>query len=947
MSEPSQSDIAPPLIRPRSWLLCITGAVLAALCFFSPTQQVMDVQLDSSNYGSYAYFTAKGFAFGKEVVPMAGPYGFVPYGDTYSGHLFNKRLALEAMTKLILGVLVVWFFLRSGRQPVLRWIWALVLLVMIPPITDLPYTLAILLSGLFLAENHLAAGRFSLWACCSVAGYLALLTLFKGTQTMLSAATFGLLFLQSLLTRNFRRLPWIIASYFGSLCVLLLIAGQNPFNLPQYLHGISELARGYNLAMGFDEARPVFIVGVTTIASLLLLVAWAMFPRWKNPSALAGGLFLAGFSFISWKHGFVRADGHTYIYFHFAMVAAPTILLYLGRSNPAPFKRWHWIVAGTLGLVAFSFALWGNGEYSFIRHRWSMQALPERIGKSLQQLISPSTAKREFDALLQTKRVNFQLPRFQEIVGRERIDFFGYEQAYLILNRFNYRPRPMGGGSFNVYTPWLRSINVSYLMDETKRPEYFLVNLQTIDEHFTAQDDAGTLLNLVTNYQPVESGSSLTLFRARPGKPQPLTPRPHSEQPFMWNESITVPTVSPEEMVLVSLEIKPSLLGRLRSFLYKPPQISMDLQGEAISRPLDRRVVPEMFKDPVLLNPVIENNDDLAELFQGKAGKIAKQFTLKTNGAAYFDPTSLRVRFQVISRPEAGPPVPYRLVHSLVSQQAPFMVEATTALLLHEKDMVAQILVPPGRLGYELRGDENTLVFSYGMHPDTYRLPTDGMDFIVELERPGQAVQEIYHRNIFPRDRPDEQGSIKVRLPLPPFPPGSKLYLRTDRGPSNNGAWDLGYYTNIEFKHGGFIPAQFPGMRTLPSAVEAGFCGAFYEKDRPVFSLNAPGSLTFNLKGKEKFLHFTAGLLSAAYVGGDKSDGVSFIVALKDANGRSTLLLNRECNPGKENVDQGDQSYEVPLPDFEPGAQLTLTIDPGPSGSNAFDWAYIASLGFE
>ena len=947
---PTSPDPVNPTPSRRLWprLLCLAGAVLAGLCFFSPTQQVMDVQLDSSNYASYAYFTARGFSFGTDVVPMAGPYGFVPYGDTYSGNLFGKRLALEALTKLILGGLVVWFFLRSARQPVLRWVWLLLLAIMVPPIVDLPYTLAILLSGLFLAENHLGTSRSSLPTCCAVAGYLALLTLFKGTQTMLAAATFGLLFVQSLLTRNFRRLPWILASYAATLVALLLIAGQNPLNLPQYLHGISELASGYNLAMGVDEPKAVFLVGVGTAAFLLLLVGWSLLPRWRNPAALAGGLFLAGFSFISWKHGFVRADGHTYIYFHFALVAVPTILLYLGRTETAvPVSRWQRVFAAGLAVIAFALAFWGNGENSFRRHLWSLQLMPARVAQSWRQLTAPTAAKRQFDALLETKRIFYQLPQFQEIAGKERIDFFGYEQAYLILNRFNYRPRPVGGGTFNAYTPWLRSINVDYLLDESKRPEYFLVSIQTIDEHFTAQDDAGTLLDLLANYRPLESGSGLTIFRAKPGQPQKQTPRLIGTQGFMWNQPVKVPVVRPDELLLVSVQMPPSLGGRLRSFLYKPPAVFMDLKGERINQPNGRRVIPEMFKDPLLLNPVIEDTDDFLALYQTKSGKNAEEFTLKTAGPGCFDPASLMVRFYVVPRPEPAPPVPIRLQHSLVTKESPFMIEATTALLLHYEDLVAQILVPPGRMGYALKGDETIIRFTYGMHPATYNLPTDGMDFFVELVRPGQPAQTIFHRHIFPHAHPEEQGQLKAQLALPPYPPGSKLYLCTGRGPDNNGAWDLGYYTGIEFVHGPYVSDQFPGFATLPSAVTADTCGGYNDHGREVFMLNAPGSMTFDLKGREKTLRFTAGLLSGAYTNGGKTDGVEFVVTLRKPDGSSSTLFHQECKPGENKADQGDQSYVVALPVIAPGAQLVLTITPGPSGSNAWDWTYLASLSID
>ncbi|MBP6508455.1 MAG: hypothetical protein KA257_12895, partial [Opitutaceae bacterium] len=71
MPGPSSSRFPRWLIR-----LAIAAGILGlTIALFTPAREAMDVQLDASNYGSYAYFTARDFAYGPEVVPMAGPYG--------------------------------------------------------------------------------------------------------------------------------------------------------------------------------------------------------------------------------------------------------------------------------------------------------------------------------------------------------------------------------------------------------------------------------------------------------------------------------------------------------------------------------------------------------------------------------------------------------------------------------------------------------------------------------------------------------------------------------------------------------------------------------------------------------------------------------------------------------------------------------------------------------
>lgn len=925
-------------------LMILLGVGLLGLLFFSPVDRVMDTQLDSSNYGSYAYFTAREFQYGTEVVPMAGPYGFVPYGDTYSGYLFGKRVVLEALTKLVLAALTMWFFTRLPDRLLWRCFWLLLVALMIPPITDLPYILAIALSGLFLAEHHLAETKHALAKCCALAGYLALLTLFKGTQTMLAAATLGLLLVQSLMTRNFRRLPWILFSYVAALLVLLLIAGQNPLNAFDYMHGVSELAGGYNQAMALDEPLSLFLTGAGTLVSLECLIVLNVLPRWRDPVALAGGLFLAGFAFVSWKHGFVRSDGHVLIYFNTAAVLVPTILLFMertGTESPVRVLRW---LSTVFAVIALALSIWCDGRNPWERPQDFLERLPGRLTRTWNQLSAPTRAKQEFQSLLNLRRNYYQIPRMRELVGSARIDFFGNEQAYLMLNRLNYRPRPMGGGTFNVFTPWLRSLNVASLLDKNRRPEFFLVNVETIDDRVAAQDDAGTLLALLTNYTPVESGSGLTLFRASQSPSTLPTPRPLSSSPIIWNQPILLPSVSPNEMVLVSLDLPLSRQGRVRSFFYKAPLVFMDLDGIAIEQPADRKVIPGMFQDPVPLSPLIETTPDLLGLYEAKPGKTVRQFALKTTGPGSFDPAGLRVHFYAYPKPAPAPTVPMLLVHSVVSKVTPDLFEAAVSPMLRDNGLVAQIMVPPGRIGYKLKGDETTIVFTFGMSPLTYSRSTDGMEFIVDLVRPGYPTQVLFQRRINPHRHPKDQGPHEARLSLPPFPPGTMLYLRTDRGPDNDGAWDLGYYTAIDFIRGPFTAAQFPGFTVLPVAVNAGMCGRFNYRDRDVFSINSPGSLTFTLTGTERVLEFTAGILENAYTRGGHTDGVEYQVNVSDADGTHRRLFQYYQNPRQNPTDQVELRFSVDLPSSPPGTHLTLTISPGPAGDISWDWAYLSKV---
>lgn len=934
---------------PCSWCQrVVLGSIALLLTFwlFSPVREIADVGLDSSNYASYSYFTGKEFQYGTEVLPMAGPYGFVPYGFNYAGNLYWKRLPLELLTKLVLGVLILWFIRRPEDHAILKGLWLLSLLLLAPLITDLPYTLAILLSGLCLVECHVASGWRSLLKACALAVFLAFLTLFKGTQCMLAGATLGLLCLQAVQLGSYRRLPWILGSYLGALIVWLLIAGQNPLNFPRYFLGMLEISSGYNLAMGVDEPHSVFIVGATALIALLLLIFSTLIGRWRQPMTLAGALFIAGFSFIAWKHGFVRADGHVTIYFNYVCIAVPTVLLFT-RSLNGPSTHFRKIWLYSLSAFTFGMGLWGDGTSPSLRWEGMRTLFQDRLALSIHQLTSPIQAKAELESKLEKNRQFYRLHRLQDAIGRKSIDFFGNEQGFLLLNRLNYRPRPVGGGTFSVFTPNLRDINTQWMNHAENRPAFYLVNLVAIDDRLPSQEDAGTLHALLSHYHPVETILGLPLFQLNQDASSLSQLTSLGSQPLEWDQPITVPTLADDQILFATFSIPSSLRGRIRTFFYKPPSVFIDMMGTGIEYPTDRRIIPSMVAEPFPLYPLIESTTDLLNLYRQTDGKRIRQFTLKSTHPDAFDQDRMQVEFFTAPRPAITPPPIVSSRHSAISEIEPIDIDAPLAPVFRFDNYVAQVLVPPGKMDFPLSQNNNAIQFSFGMLKETYVKNTDGTTVYVKLKRPGHPAQQLFQRRLQPLKTVKDHGVQTAVVSFPPFPPGSKVELSTDRGPDNNGAWDLVYFTRIKLLQGPYMRDQFPEFSRVPNHVEAGSNGPISDGQREIYLLNSPGKLFFDLRPQDRNASVTWGLLPGSYQNGGHSDGVEFVLILRTADGAEQTLLSYYCDPARNDKDIGDRTFTIPLPPFTDGSQLILASLPGPVGDRSWDWAYIQSLRIE
>jgi len=935
---------APFRHRTFRWLFPALATLALAVCLFSPAEQVLEPTLDSSNYGSYAWFTAHGYQYGPEIVPMVGPLGFVPYGQLYAGHLFEERLVLELITKLALGAMLVWFFRRAGPGW-LRWVWLGSMAVMIPAITDMSYDLASLFAGLWLLEpDNGRKHRYRLDLLLTT--ILALLTLFKGTQTQMALLALGLALAQAVIRRDMRRAAWLIGGYMLSLAVLLLATAQNPTGFPSYLKGIFELSSGYNNAMGLDEPLPAFLAGTGVVISLLLLLAIPLVRTWRQPTAAPGLLLLAAFTFIEWKHGFVRADGHVFYLFDYACIAGPTIWIYAYSRPAGDLPPRLGLMCAGLAWAATLLGHWGDGAQFLTRHRWILEEAPRRIAASWRQITAPARAKAELTALLNHNRDWFGLPVMKTRIGNSSIDYFGTDLGILLLNRLNYRPRPMGGGAFNVYTPWLLDRNLAAVANPASRPRFFLTQLASIDDRLIAQDDSSTLRALLAFYRPVDCDQGMILFEDTGLAAMP-EPRLIARRKIALEEVVVPPQVGPRELLAVEFDLPLTPIGQARAFLYKPPMFFLDLEGEGIEQPHGRRIVPAMVARPVPLSPLIESTADIVSLYTDAPGKPVRSFRLYTPNPGLVAADTIAVRFYAVPRP-----VPVAAAAPLLARFAfkagdwiPSEKDAPGSHLRVVGRMSVRVLDAPGRIRYPLKGSEYSARFIFGVDPEAYiNGHTDGVEFCVDLERPGQPPQPLFSRLLKPATRPEDRPFQVETLVLPPHPPSSTLVLRTEIGPDNDGAWDWGFFAGVGCESGVFVQEQFPGFGRLPSAVDALSCGKLVHEECPVFMLNPPGYMLFELRGDESTLDFHAGLLPGAYSNGGNSDGIGLVVTLEREGATSQIVHTQLVNPREREADRGSLPVHVALPETKAGDRLRLAIDPGPAGDGSWDWSYIENL---
>lgn len=922
----------------RRWLLVAAWPILA-FYFVVPVTRVMDASLDSSIRGSYAYFTAHGFQFGPQVNSTAGPYGFVPYGWDYSGNLFWPRYALMLATAGAFAALVLWFF--SFTRSFFRWIWLPGAVLGLSG-TDTILAAAILLSGFFLFTRF--SERRGGPASAAVTALLALLALMKGTQVMLAGSAVAVLVGLAAWRREFGRAVYWALGFGCALVGWWLAAGQNPLHLPSYLDGIRQIAAGYNQAMALDESPGEFVVGLCLALVLGTSVIWTAWRCRRQPVNISQVLLTAGLGAGVWKHGFVRADAHLFIFFDFAVFLVLTLsVISAARTDGQPILR-H-VVPGLL--CAAAIACWLSNPHPLQRGRLGYLAgnLLPQLQENTAYALVPAAIKTGRDSDLAAQSRDADLPATRHFVGHRSIDFFGHEIGLLMLNGLNYHPAPMSCATYHVYNRHFKQRNRRHFADPATRPDFVLLKTQSIDDRFIAQDDSLSLLALFDLYRPVLREKDVLLLATRPEASGLQFPHALAQSTFSFGDDVPVPSVGADELLLFSIDLPSSRLGQLRALAYKPPLVYLATKEPGSAEAKEYRIIPNSIEVPTLLSPVLRRTEDFLDVFRSVPLSGPQTLRLRTEHPECFE-TKLTVHFYTVRRPAPlGKAELHQAYDHRVFDPPPEYIEPSSLPLLTLDDRLVQLLQSPAQVTYKLSGDERVFSGTIGMASRSYTEgKTDGVDIAVQLERPGQPIELLASRSLRPASTIEDRKLQNLRVPLPPgLPAGTTLTLRVSPGPSGDTGWDWLVGTAFRFIRGDYRPEQFPRFHPLPSSVEGDPISLLEIESRKLVAPGVPSAFVFALPISARNVRWTYGMVEGSYQQG-RTDGVEYILEIKHSDGTVASLYRRWLRPATAPEDRGEQHASVQLPRIKAGDQLRVRTTPGPNGDRAWDWTYLSSF---
>ena len=782
----SESKPSLPAEKPNRLGDFLLWLLIALAIFTFPRPPALE--LDSSWRMALGYAFTKNLQWGTDLVFTYGPLGFL-MGKTYWGQLFWEMVGWQAFQAMVFSFLL----LSEGKrlQGVARFFYFAFVLLLGVIYEDALHMIAIALLGWrVIRRADEESPRAQLWA----AALLAVLGAVKFTNLMFAGVAVALAAALALYRRAPRAAALNLGVFAGTTLVIWLLCGQNPLNFPAYVVSSLQVSSGYNDGMSLPTAANVLVTGLLVAALVVAYLVLHVRASTRRAFALANVALCSAFLFLNWKHGFVRADGHLIGFFICALLpitAFPALLA------DAPALRWIrqalLLPAGILCLVGIEQALPGN-------FRGSANQLMDHVWGRVSNISHWSYFRQTLRDQMLVQRKASQLDKVNATVGRATIDIIGHQQAIAIFNKLNYHPRPVFQ-SYSAYSAPLARRNLDFYASKDA-PEYVLLTIETLDGRLPTMDDPLLLNYLLHAYDYVLTEKTWQLWRRRPDAPAPETvaPRRLTTKELAFGETLDVSDRA-QQPTWITVDLQPSLFGRIRKFLYKQPLVHLVVEDTAglTSR---YRLPPDEGRAGFILNPLIEDLADYVNAAGLKPKRRVARVRLEVEGGdRFFFRPRAAVGLFALTPSEAG------VRAQAVNERAKYSVFAVMPTAVHAHTSPANVTIDgitclvahaPSDLEFAVPAGATTMVGRFGYPTGAYEgdAMTNGADFRV-VWNDGTTEHVLFQRYLDPKKNPADRGLHSFAAPLSGVTSG-RVHLVIDVGPGGDNGWDWTAWTGVE-----------------------------------------------------------------------------------------------------------------------------------------------------
>jgi hypothetical protein len=442
--------------------------------------------------------------------------------------------------------------------------------------------------------------KFELSCIILLSCAVAVLPLIKGSFAVIALGEGGLAIMISLIDRRFFLAASIAMAGLLTLILTWIWVGQPLIALPQFFLTQQPVIGGYSEAMSIRGPFSAVLYWAITALLILALFYWRSVRKTGGVGWLAF-LGLLVFLFVTFKVGFVRQDAHSLI----SGAAFLFIMLYLFALLD---------IKSSLAIGAIALFGWIMIEQSVAP--FDMQTAYMRLKLPISSILQgldlrlngQKSLQGMFDHAKASIRAESPLP---PVTGTA--DMYPSNLMPLFASGITWSGRPTLQ-SYAAYTPFLATANADHL-SSSNAPDDVFFSIAPIDDRLPALEDAASWPIILTHYVPVGLVDEYIHMARSKEQTEPVRFNSTSHFTVALDEKIDVPSV--DGVLRASIDIQPTLLGRLMLSLYRLNNVYIELtldDGTVVRH----RYIPEMGQTGFVLSPYVGSTFDFLRLTSDK-----------------------------------------------------------------------------------------------------------------------------------------------------------------------------------------------------------------------------------------------------------------------------------------------------------------------------------------
>jgi hypothetical protein len=717
-----------------------------------------------------------GLKFGEEVVFTYGPAAPLFFGS-FSGELYWAKVWANIFIALLTAI-IIWLIARKAG-----WVPAILLtIVNMYCYGKDPFYFALQLACLFLVvfyENRANERQKNILIVASVL-VIAIISYVKFTFFVTGA--FIVLLLAIYFFANKQKKSGIITLIASIISVILfwLILNQSITDFFKYIFYGLQISLGYSPAMSLvGPVSSIFAALILAVICGVLAISPIIRYYRSNYAKLIIFVSLLGVGYILWKEGFVRHDGHMLYFFFYLMYVSAFLWCIHNDRREETSENEYWLnpyIQKLALLFVFIIPLMFLSKWYYDNY-FDKRVVTDKVPKVTQHikfLLNPASIWSQ-KAILEEQKENIKRESpnavLVDYVGDETIDIYNFNQNKLHHVDLNWSPRPVFQ-SYSVYTRKLLRINESHIINQG--PKFVLFNNETIDERLPLLDDNLWLRQLFHRYNIVANiNDQLLLERKEEVKVPEL--RELASETIRFNQEVIIPDTG--NPIYISVKIEENLLGKIVSFLYKPPVVNMIVymkDGSIYSY----RIIPEMIAEPTLISPMLNSNQKVLNFLYGTSTDIVDRIKIVVSDSMHYK-SKIKIKVYEDSWPQ-------NIAISEFTNITPSKIEYTFPLETKFAYEKKTLYIHPDAEMHFIVGGQRVAQAIIGLMPEIkVDQKSDGINVYWEAERNGnweQFGRLEYNAQMFG----DDFVSLTSEIPEGV----SKIRLRIDGGNNRDTSYD-------------------------------------------------------------------------------------------------------------------------------------------------------------